>query len=402
MSDDRDPKVSFRMPAEMRDALDTVCEEYDVSRSALLRRFCAYGLKSNADALGVEAQIDNLRGEIIDFGSPIDDAGGFAGRIRQDFEKRFKNGYAPKWLAAKAENYRREARMLEDKVPEHPDAPPIEDGELVEEVDRVLRETLEAAQLSDWSDRYENPYQKYAGVESGRSARKFALVLTKRALEMDDDLEPLRSALSSERRVRGDDLPELAEEELPPDVDPEDVARVARELADQGLTAEDVETDPTEFDPFGWVDTESVEQAEDTDDAVAVESTVAGELPDADADTEPDGGTAPVADGGDNEAIQAYADQEPDRDVGDLVEWAAEELANDDLTRDTREKRIKDRFEYGTDDWQTQIMDRSTLTPTELIELADDYNDAINAALAGDRQAPPQAVADGNGGVHLE
>jgi hypothetical protein len=173
-------------------------------------------------------------------------------------------------------------------------------------------------------------------------------------------------------------------------------------LADQGLTAEDVETDPTEFDPFGWVDTESVEQAEDTDDAVAVESTVAGELPDADADTEPDGGTAPVADGGDNEAIQAYADQEPDRDVGDLVEWAAEELANDDLTRDTREKRIKDRFEYGTDDWQTQIMDRSTLTPTELIELADDYNDAINAALAGDRQAPPQAVADGNGGVHLE
>jgi len=405
MTRDRDPKVSYRMPQERLDAIDDLAEQHGVARSALLRRFDAFGLKSNAEALGVEDEIANLRQEIIDFGKPIDDAGGFPGRVRRDFEKRFKNGYAPKWLAAKAESYRREAEMLEEKVADHPDAPPIHEGELVEEVERVLRDTLEAAKLSDWSERYANPYEKYAGVESGRDARQFALVLTRNALEMDQDLEPLRSALDSERRVHGDDLPDLAEQELPPTVDRDDVARVARELADRGVRADDLDTDPTEFDPFGWTDVDG--EVVDGDEDLALASTN-GELPE-----------GVVADGGDNEAIQVYAEQDDDRDVGYLVEWAAEVLREkrkppqDCYTdaknerrrkkgREAGERSIRQTFETDTGNWQTEIMDRSTLTPDELIEAADDYNDATDAALAGERDSAPEPVATANGGVRLE
>jgi len=195
MTRDRGPKVSYRMPQERLDAIDALAEQFNVSRSALLRRFDAFGLESNAEALGVEAEIAKLKSEIIEFGKPIDDAGGFAGRVRDDFEKRFKNGYEPKWLAAKAESYRREARMLEEKVSEHPDAPPIEEGELEAEVDRVLRDTLEAAKLSDWNERYRNPFERLSGVESGKKSRRLALALTRSAVEMDADLEPLRSSL---------------------------------------------------------------------------------------------------------------------------------------------------------------------------------------------------------------
>jgi len=412
MTRDRDPKLSYRMPQERLDAIDALAEQHGVARSALLRRFDAFGLESNAEALGVEAEIANLRQEIIDFGKPIDDAGGFAGRVRDDFEKRFKSGYKPKWLAAKAESYRREAEMLEEKVADHPDAPPIEEGELVDEVNRVLRNTLEAAQLSDWTERYSNPLERLSGVDSGKQSRRFALVLTRNALEMDQDLEPLNSTLGTERRVRRDDLPELAEEDLPPNVDRDDVARVARDLADRGVTADDVEVDPTEFDPFGWIDVDS--EAVDDDDVVAVEGSTNGELPEP--DPEADGGTqGVVADGGDSEAIQVYAEQDDERDVGDLVEWAAQTFrdhekppqdcytdAKNERRRKAGEEKIRRTFETQRTNWQTEIMDRSTLTPDDLIELADDYNDERDAVFTGDRENVPEAVADGNGGVRLE
>lgn len=415
MTEDRDPKVSYRMPQDRLDAIDELAEQFNVTRSALLRRFDSFGLESNAEALGVEAEIANLRQEIIEFGKPIDDAGGFAGRVRNDFEERFKNGYRPKWLAAKAESYRREARMLEEKVADHPDAPPIEEGELVDEVNRVLRDTLEAAQLSDWSDRYSNPFERLSGVESGKESRRFALVLTRNALEMDQDLEPLNSTLGTERRVRPDDLPELAEEELPRDVDREDVARVAQDLADQGVTPDEMDVDPTEFDPFGWVDVDA--EVVDDEEPLEVESTATDELP----DPEADGGTeSVVADGGDNEAIQAYAEQEDSRDVGDLIEWAAELLRDaEDIgntsafteqrnkrkrrqQRESAEKKIRLVYEAEMPSWKQEIMDQSSLTPDDVIAAADDYNDAIDAALAGDRENPPQAVATADGGVRLE
>ena len=381
---ERDPVVNYRMPQERLDAIDVVADEYDVSRSALLRRFDAFGLEASADAMGVEAKIANKRQEIIDFGKPIDEAGGFAGRVRSDFEERFKGGYSAKWLAAKAESYRREARMLEDEVSEHPDAPPIEPGELVGEVDRVVAEALEAAQLSNWDNRYSNPFEKFAGVEDGRDERRMALALTRRAMQMDQDLQHLRDEIPTDRRVRGSDLPELGVEDLPRDVSADDVARVARELSDQGIAPDEIETDPREFDPFGM-----------GVDAEVADVDPAGQLPDT--DPEPDGGT--VAEGGSNEAILSYADsdvdadQDDDRDVGDLVAWAARIL--DDVhvpdragftdaknerrqrqARERAEEKIRSRTFEDATTWQSDMMDDTTLTPDDLIELADEIGRA--------------------------
>ena len=402
---DRDPTVNYRMPQERLDAIDAVAEKHDVSRSALLRRFDAFGLEANADAMGVEARIANKRQEIIEFGKPIDEAGGFAGRVRSDFEERFKSGYSAKWLAAKAESYRREARMLEDEVSDHPDAPPIEPGELVAEVDRVVAEALEAAQLSNWNTRYSNPFEKFAGVEDGRDERRMALALTRTAMQYDQELGHLRDEIPTDRRVRGTDLPERGAEDLPAAVSLDDVARVARELSDQGLAPDEIETDPHEFDPFGLADSGAV-------DAEVADVGPAGELP----DPEPDGGA--VADGGGDEAILSYVDQDDDRDVGDLVAWAARILDEGDVTpngaftdaknerrqrqaRENAEEQIRRRAFEATTTWQSEIMDETTLTPTDLIELADDYNDAVDAALVGERDAP-EAVATGNGGVRIE
>lgn len=324
MSDrERDPKVSFRLPEAMRDAVDDLAERFDVPRSALFRRFTSFGLESNAEALAVEAEISKLRQEIIDYGSPIDDAGGFSGRVRSDFEKRFRNGYDAKWLEAKAENYRREARMLEEKVPEHPDAPTVEDGELVDEVDRVLRDALEALALSDWGDRYSNSFEKFTGVESGKDGRRFALVLTRNALEMDRDMEPLASSLDTERRVRSDDLPELASEELPEGVSRDDVARVARDLADSGVSPDMVDEDPTEFDPYGW-------GGEDVEHVEADVAEATDELP----DPETDGGAISVrSDGGDHQALQTFGDaDESTTEVASDSSESESEVADDDPT----------------------------------------------------------------------
>jgi hypothetical protein len=405
----RDPKVSFRLPQEQLDAIDALAAEHGVSRSALLRRFNAYGLEANAEAMGVETRIANKRQEIIEFGKPIDEAGGFAGRVRNDFEERFKGGYSAKWLAAKAESYRREARMLEDEVSDHPDAPPIETGELVAEVDRVVAEALEAAQLSNWNTRYSNPFEKFAGVEDGRDERRMALALTRTAMQYDQELGHLRDEIPTDRRVRGSDLPERGAQDLPAAVSADDVARVARELSDQGLSPDDIETDPHEFDPFGLADPEAV-------DAEVADVGPAGELPGT--DPEPDGGA--VADGGGDEAILSYVDQDDDRDVGDLVAWAARILDDGDVTdrgvytdaknerrkreaRENAEEKIQRRtFEADTTTWQSEIMDETTLTPDDLIELADDYNDAVDAALVGERDDAPEAVATSNGGVRIE
>lgn len=335
MTDDRDPKVSYRMPQERLDAIDDLAEQFNVTRSDLLRKFDSLGLESNVEALGVEAEIAKLKDEIIEFGKPIDRAGGFGGRVRQDFERRFKNNYKPKWLAAKAESYRREARMLEKKVSDHPDAPPIEDGELVEEVEDVLRDTLEAAKLSDWTDQYNNPYERLSGVESGKDSRRFALVLARNALQMDSDLEPLNSELDADRRVQARDLPELAEEDLPEHVSRDDVARVARTLADRGVAPEEIETDPTEFDPFGW-----------GDDAPAVDAV----------EQLPDGGPKAItADGGDHAAVQSFSNESTPAASGETTDETndmdhSEPLTDDDSTDDLSTR--DDLLDYATEQFE--------------------------------------------------
>jgi len=311
MPDDTTDRVTFRVDSDRLEAVDELADSANTTRSEILRRLVDYGIEANADAVPVEVEINRLRQEIIADGDPIDKAGGFAGRVENDFLKRFRNGYGAKWLVSKAENYRREARMLEQKVPKHPDAPDVEPGELVEEVDRVLRRALEGVELSEWGGD-DNPFAEVEAVEDGRSAAKLALTLTKSALRMDRELEPFRADIESERRVRAADLPALADSDLPDHVDREDVAAAARSLADRGITPDEVETDPDAAGLFQPSDLPAL--VSDADGLPSDAETDGGAIV-VDSDSSPSE-TGVVADGGDNTAIQSYNDDSDPADDG--------------------------------------------------------------------------------------
>lgn len=333
MTDDDRVQVSFMLPAEQVEQVDTLADDAQTSRAEILRRFTEYGLAANAEAVGIEAEIDAARREIINSGAPIDSGGGFAGRVESNFMERFRNGYGAKWLIAKAENYRREARMLERKVPQHPDAPEIEEGELVEQVDRVLRDSLEACQLSEWGGE-DNPFHEFEGVEEGMSGVKMALTLTRNALRMDEEIEPLASEVGSERRVRPDDLPDAALDELPEHIDAEDVVGAAHALAERGVGYEEVETDPAESDLF-TPEPETLPAESEAGD------------PDPALEPETDGGGV-VADGGDHAALQSFDTP---------AESGGETTADDDT--------------IDMDHTPNPTPDRSEIVD----ELADDYSD---------------------------
>jgi len=301
MTRHRDPKVSFRAPEELVAALDETADGSGVqNRSALIRMCIEYGLATNADQLGVAARIDERRREIIDKHRPVDLAEGLPGRVEDQMSDRFVSGYSIQGLARKAESYVEEAEMYEEELDGI-----YREGELVDRVKEKVRETLEAADLTNWFDRNSNPYERFEGVADALERRRFALVLLQNALELDDELEPLRS-VGGERRVHGGDLPELAEDDLPRDVGRDDVAEVARQLADQGVRPEDVETDPQEFDPFGWRDVEVARV--DADGSVALASADGGQrgLP----EPEPERVESEVQD---DETTEDDADADPNR-----------------------------------------------------------------------------------------
>lgn len=395
--------VSFRAPAELKEEVEELADRFEISASEAWRRLTAAGLETHAEAVGREARIKKLREEIIEFGNPIDMAGGFPGRCRQQFEQRFKNGYSPKWLAAKAENYRREARMLEEEVSEHPDAPEIEDGELVAEVEEELRQAIEAADLSNWNDRHENRYEKLTGVKDAKERREHYVLLVSNLVRTRRRLEREFSALGASRAIRPDDVHDLAAEHLPMGVDKEQVADAANHLHEHGVDPDDVEDALRDFDPRTW------EVDDPTDDDTSSRS------------ERPDPADRPGPDD------QADADDEPDDDAPesdeDVVEWAAEVLRDGawtdrdhftDAKNKTRRKRARENSErkievsLENNDELREIMDQTTLTVTDVIELADEYNERRNDALQGNLTGPinpiaaKQTAAATDGGVRDE
>jgi hypothetical protein len=435
-------RVTIRFTPAEREGLEEQCEKFGVTISDLLRNLAHFGLEAQGDSIGAATSIAIARQEIIEEGRPIDQAGGFQGRVQEQLEQRFRNGYEPKWLAAKAENYRREARVLEEKLPDHPDAPEIRDGEFVEHVDQALRNVLEAHELSDWEDRYDNPLKRLDGVESGEQKRRQALLLTRTAMRMDRDLETLGTSVDVDRRVRVSDLPDMADEQddLPAGVDTQDLVDAARDLVDRGLDPDEIETDPAEFDPFGCRSTAvettsqvSVSSSESTsevaesdgedDQTELTEDDQQQDSENLDGPPEPDGGTVVETDGGGNESIVAYsADSVPvdgeAHNLTDLVEWAADLLDEADVSdrdsyrpeknearrreaRERAQRRIETRTDAESGYWQGNIMDRHDLTVDDLLELANDYNDERTAALLGERDTAPDVVEE-NGGVRVE
>ena len=387
---ERDPKISLRLPEERLEALDEIAEQYDISRSVLVRRAIDLLLEKNVEAVGINAKIKHEMEKIKETMHEIHRAGGFRGRMEDKFNEFFESGYDPKWIVASAEAYRKEARMLEEYLPEHPEAPPIEDGEFVDVVDDVVEKTIRSHKLSEYGDRYDGMMKSHGGVEEGLESRKFALAMTKGAMNMDIDGYRISGAYGGERRVDGDDLSAYAVDQLPEGVDRNDVARVARELVDAGVHPEDVETDPEEFDPF-----ETDDIADGTpDDVLDVGAAPSPEL---------NGGAAgdvPVGDGGDHAAIQSFADDVPQRDshdVADLVEYVASWISGE-YSREEAATYLTE----GSGKWTHRVMDRSTLTTDEILDRAEELNDERQQASVEDVESGPRAVADANGGVRIE
>lgn len=394
MSNGRDPKISLRAPEELVEAMDDLADASGVqNRSAVWRMAASFALETNAEMLGTAARIDERRRDIIDKHRPVDLAEGLPGRVSDQMQERFKSGYSLMGLARKATSYVEEAQMYEEELDDV-----YREGELVDEVKREVRHALEAAELTNWWDRHANPYERFEGVKDGKERRRFALVVLQNAMRLDTELEALRS-VAGDRRVKEQDLPELADEDLPLDLGREDVARVARELTDEGYTPEDIDPDAEDIDPFGWTDVEVASVTDSGDVALASADGGKG-LPPVEVDASDETDETDEADEL-TEMVEAIAEML--RDLSHDHQPARSRAWNEDQEAKKR-KRAEDRVETRLEAEDGRYMDTMTnydLTPTDVIELAHEYNTAREEALMGERDELPTAVAD-DGGVRLD
>lgn len=425
-TDGRDPGVRFRLPPEQLDRLDEIVDEAGWSRSRAIRSSVRLFLETQGEDLEQLGDWRATNDQIVDEGKEAEYILGFPRRVKGHFESRFKSEWSPGALLDSSRSYYRQAEHLEEVAQKHPDIQSVDPGDFVEAVDQELENAIQAMQITDWDERHENPYARFDGVQEGAQARRMALALTVQAMRRDKSLEKLRSSRNLDARVQVRHFPPMAQEaDLPDGVTFDDVVQVARRLVDGGVDPEDVELDPLKFDPFGWTSSESLEPARPTS---ALEDDQAAGPP-----------RLVSADGGDHNAIQAFADSQPDdspqsgttvedaeEDVDDVdqeaeiqefIERVAERFRDaetydvsgmkESYLEDQRQKRrrhaedlVHRRFEDDTD--ESEIMTGTQLTPERLIELADEYNEERTAALHGKRDDLPETVVDENGGVRLE
>lgn len=412
----RDPKVYFRADPARLEILDQLADTQGWSRSRILRSSLDLFLETQSESLGeIESLLEQARQE-KERGKDVEKILGFPGRVRHHLEDRFKEQWSPGALLDSSRSYYREAEILEKAAQAHPDVQSIQPGEFVQAVDDELEKAVQAMQITDWDERHENEYQKFDGVEQGRLDRKLALSLTRTAMQKDIELEAIRQNSSVDVRVSVSHFPEDAsDDDLPADVTLEDVVEVARRLVDGGVDPEEIEIDPLEFDPFGWTSQEIP--------SIAANSPQSG--------GEPEPPSLVAVDGGDHFAVQSFADPPSDQDedaqdddqeddrLAEVIEAAAERLEAAELftsqgrtadwhqkkraeKRRNAEDRIADWFEADRDTWKTRAMEGTQLTPDRLIELADEYNAEMRAALHGERDGAPEAIVDDNGGVAIE
>lgn len=428
MSDNhRTARASFSGPEDFIEQAKEYAEDRGLSFSRLVRLSLEHTME--IDGVEVESGYWELREDIKDRNRFAQNKAFFLDRVNERLTELFTSRAKPKEIIDVARGYVEEAEGIEAESQERDDVTDYASGELVREVKHLVRETLEAQNLTNWDKRYTNRLERFEGVEDGVRRKKFALVLTQNAMRKDLDLEPLRSLANSERRVRADDLPDLADNELPQEIDREQVARIARRLVDDDVQPDDLPTDPFEFieqfggGSFGWNIVEDSDQAlepgADPDpNAGAVIAADGGdldtrELPESEHDHAQADGADQLDDDHDDE--QPGARREADS-LDDVIEWSSTKLRDarigDDpaftdqknkyrkkQARQSAEKQIRTRLE--NDDVYMEIMDDHNLTPDDVIELADDYNERIDEALSNGQADPVDPVPEDfqNGGV---
>lgn len=406
-------------------------KEYAADRGMTFSRLVRLSLEHTMEIDGVEPESGGFfekREDLKDRNRFNYNKMKFLDRVDEAFTDAFKGRSRPKEIVDVARGYIEEAELIEEEARQRDDSTEYADGELVREVEHLVRETLEAHNLTNWDKRYSNRLERFDGVEDGLDRRRFALVLTQNAMRKDRDLEPFRGLADSERRVRADDLPELGDDHLPHDLDREEVADAARRLMDRGVDPDDLPTDPREFAErfggatYGWGDVPDTPAAldggEPDPNAGAMIHADGGDL-DADGDGEDTHGDE--QNDPDDQLSDEHGDDQDESGPGlcDLVAWAEKELRErsqvpDDTSlgadplgggrgksREKKKQKARERAEQhverqlsNTATWQHDVMKSESLTSEEVIAAADEYHQKLwNDPGEGD--VSPAAVVGG-------
>lgn len=270
MSDGESERVSFRADEDRLDKLDLMADTAGVSRSEMCRMMIDMAAESNSSLLEPAQRIEDKREAAKERNHPIDIAGGFADRVGDMFEQRFKSNYDPEILKTLADGYRQEARGIAEDLNDLDYGPNPDTEEYVRIVDEELEAVLEANDLSNWLERNQNRYMRFSGVEDAKERREYYVACVRGAIEHRENIaEAFNSPEAKGRDIRPDELPDRMDDDLPLGVDRDDVAAAANRLFEMGVSGDDVADALREFDPKAWDDDTDDEEPDDqpTDDS---------------------------------------------------------------------------------------------------------------------------------------
>jgi len=187
--------LSFRVSEGLNDAIEELAHEYRTSKSEVARNLLTTGLEQEPeDVIPEHDLIAYKRDEIKRENRVKDWRGGFETRVKQEFTRRFKNGYKPEDLAAFADGYRQEAHLLWPEDDERR-------NDALAYIDAMLEEARKAMETSEYEPLDpETAFSSFSGVEDG-TARE----------SVDDDVfqaivQDARSRLSDPTKsVKADD-----------------------------------------------------------------------------------------------------------------------------------------------------------------------------------------------------
>lgn len=184
-----DHSTTLRYSAEQQQAIDDIVRESkqtddvpDLSQSEALRRLIEVGLEHAddlGDLVGEETRILLARQQFKERAAKVNNLRtGFETRVKDNFTRRFKNGYKAEQLSKFAANMREEARILwPEYLIETVDDETAEEyrrrrRECIDYVDAVVEAAIEAVETSEHDPLDpESMFENFGGVEEGRDRR---------------------------------------------------------------------------------------------------------------------------------------------------------------------------------------------------------------------------------------
>lgn len=313
---------TMRMPDALHEALEARAEQTGLSKAEVARRYIEFGEASQADDLVDQAELESAIETTIEQNQTLRNVlpSKWEAHVRRLFVDDIQDDASPEDIRVLAEGYRRQARQYEELLDGIPHAPDVEPGTHERIVDEQLHYALEAADLSNWYDRVDNPYAHLQGVEDGLEERKDLLALIRGVLGR---VRQIRDEFGiADHRVTAEELPQMAHTLVPDRFGLEDVAEGINHLADAGVRPEDVDDElpviqalEGEADGDDVVDVESSEDVDEEEDADGMIQMGGKLYPDGLPDDEaqaPLPGRVPASDGGRSDG-SAFAESSDNR-----------------------------------------------------------------------------------------